>query len=266
MLVSATLLLSPLVLLQDETVRDFKRFYRRTKDSVERVELIRSLEGLDTPEVAEVLKKILADKEKVIADAALTVVTQLPSPEARAPYMEVLETKKPAEILAPVVRAAGAGGWQESREVLRPLLMHKDSSVRLWAAVAPGLLGDSWSMETLSIMVTEDVEPAVRVAAVDSLGVLGRGREERAARALVMALNDTALEVKTAACLALRQVRTTDAVAPLIRILSEEKGRILEQAHTHQCCQEYTPHCLLALLHLQSFEGLHQPLQLVCNF
>ncbi|HBF23139.1 MAG TPA: hypothetical protein DDW23_04910, partial [Planctomycetes bacterium] len=100
---------------------------------------------------------------------------------------------------------------------------------RLWAAVAPGLLGDSESMETLSIMVTEDVEPAVRVAAVDSLGVLGKGREGRAARALVMALNDTALEVKTAACLALRQVRTTEAVAPLIRILSEEKGRILEQ-------------------------------------
>ncbi len=229
MLASAAFLLLSLAPLQDETVQDFKRFYRRTKDPVEKVEIIHSLEGLDTPEVARVLQNLLADSDKAIADAALIVITRLPSPEARAPLLRVLEKGKPVEILAAVVRAAGAGKWHEYGEAIRPLLEHKDPTVRLWAAVAPGLLGDPATMEALSVMVVEDDETAVRVAAVDSLASLGLGREARAAPALVSALEDPTLEVKTAACLALKRVRTTDAVGPLIRILAEEKGRILEQ-------------------------------------
>ena len=212
----------------DETVRDFKRYFRKAQDTWERVEYIRSLEQIDDPGVAEVLLPLLDHDEPQVADAAFQVLAQLPSPAARSPFLPVLEKGKPPEQLAAIARAAGEGKWAEYPPLLRPHLEHKDDTVRLWTATSLGLLGDSEALAGLAALVTEDPNPLVRVAAVDALGRLGRGHEGIAGPPLVAALDDPELEVQVAACLALRGVRVKEAVEPLIRLLEEGEGRILE--------------------------------------
>ncbi|RMH01621.1 MAG: hypothetical protein D6702_11005 [Planctomycetota bacterium] len=216
---------------QDETIRDFKKFFRKAKDPAERAEHVHALEGIDDPGVAQVLLPVLTDDDPMVAAAALEVVAQLPSERARAPFAPVFEKGKPADVLPILVRAAGEGGWREFLEPIRELLGSRDDEIRLWATVAVGRLGDEASLPTLARLATEDKRTAVRVAAVDSLKTLGKGHEDVAGPALVAALDDAELSVQTAACLALRVVRVKEAIPVLIRLMEEAEGRIHEHLY-----------------------------------
>ena len=69
---------------QDDTVKDFKRFFRKEKDPTVRVELILSLGGIDDPGVASVLLPVLEDEDPAQAAAALRVISGLKEPAAAA--------------------------------------------------------------------------------------------------------------------------------------------------------------------------------------
>ena len=126
------LLAAPLLLQSDETVKDFKSIYRKEKDVLMKVELIHSLEGIDHPDVAKALVKVLVDDEPQLAAAALEVVTALPSAEARAPLYGVLEAGKPKDQVPVILRAAAEGGWEEFAPVVRPFLEAKDPAAKVW--------------------------------------------------------------------------------------------------------------------------------------
>lgn len=217
----------------DETVQDFKRYYRKFHETWERVEAVRALDGIDDPEVPRVLLKykVLRDPDPQVARAGFEVLVQLPSEKARAPLLAVLEDGKPADVLPPIVRAAGAGGWSEFLPLLRPFLEAGDDTLRLWTATALGQLGDEASLPALAGLATGDPNPLVRAAAVDALKALGKGHEDVAGPALVQALQDEALEVQTAAALALQVVRVKEAVPVLLDLWEEGEGRILEQVY-----------------------------------
>ena len=84
---------------QDDTIRDFKRYFKRSKDSRERVEFVHALETIDDPEVAKLLLPILSDKDMKVAQAARLVISRLPSPESRAPLYKTMEKgKKPHKV------------------------------------------------------------------------------------------------------------------------------------------------------------------------
>ncbi len=217
----------------DETVRDFKRYYRKFQDTWERVEAVRALDGIDDPAVPTVLLKykVLQDADPQVARAGFEVLVRLPSEAARAPLRAILEEGKPPAVLPVLVRAAGAGGWQEFQPLLLPLLEFRDDSLRLWTATALGQLGAEDALPALAGLATGDPNPLVRVAAVDALKTLGKGHEEVAGPALVQALQDDALEVQTAAALALQVVREKAAVPVLLDLWEHGEGRILEQVY-----------------------------------
>ena len=81
MLVVSLLLAAPLLIQGDETVKDFRKFYRKEKDVLNKIELIYSLEGIEAPDVAKALLPILSDEEPQLAKAALKVAIQLESEE-----------------------------------------------------------------------------------------------------------------------------------------------------------------------------------------
>lgn len=228
MLATALLLAAPMFLQTDETVREFKKFYRKEKDPLAKAELIYSLEDIDDPGVSSVLLKILTDKEPVLAQAAQSVITQLPSEKSRLPLREVLFEAKQSEYFAPILRAVADGKWKDFAEVTRPYLLDSDDTVRLWAVTAVGAIKDPPSLVQAGVMVVEDSHPLVRTAAVHAVVLLGRGREEVAGPPLVAALDDPNISVSTAACIGLRTIRTKLAIGPLIRLLEEGEGRILE--------------------------------------
>lgn len=223
-LAALSLLLCLLPAQQDDTVREFKRYFRKYKETWERVEAVLALEGIDEPAVARVLAPVLEDKDPDVARAAQRVLAQLGTVPARQPLMLILDEGKEHLQMAGILRAAGDGRWQEAVPFARELLQEKDDLLRLCAAEAVGLLGDAEADPDLDALVREDKNAMVRVAAVDALTRL---RSASAPAALTLALDDPELPVQTAACLGLRSVRTRDAIPALIRLLEGGKGRLV---------------------------------------
>jgi len=229
MLAAALLLAAPMFMQADETVKDFKRFYRKEKDPLNKIELIYSLEDIDDPGVAKVMIPILTDKNPELAQAALAVVTQLPSAAARQPLLNLLLEGKNTVLLPSILRAAADGHWSEFAEASRLYLVDRDDTVRLWAVTVAGSLRDELALEPSCKMVVEAPHSLVRAAAVETVVKLGKGKEEIAGPPLVAALNDKNISVSVAACVGLRTIRTKIAIDPLITILESGTGRILEQ-------------------------------------
>ena len=127
-------------------MKDFKRYFKKAKETVERVEFVRSLEKIDNPGVAKVLLPVLKDKEAAVAAAAIEVIGQLPSESAREPLLPIVEKGKPVEQLAPILRCASKAKWTEFLPLLRPHLEHKEDSVRIWAVRAVGSMADQESL------------------------------------------------------------------------------------------------------------------------
>jgi HEAT repeat protein len=230
-LLLAGAILAPAAAAQDpDTVKDFKRFYRKEKDPGVRVELILSLEGIEDPSVPGVLLPLLEDEDAAIASAALRVVTALKQQASRAPLLLVLEEGKPAGALSRIDRAAADGRWSEFAAPLRPYIVHEDDALRLWAVTALGAVRDAESLTPAAALATGDPNAMVRAAAVETVVALGKGRAEEAGPALVAALRDANSSVAIAACRGLRAVRTALAIGPLIEILEAgEAGRLLEE-------------------------------------
>jgi hypothetical protein len=176
----------------DPTVKDFKRYFKKAKETVERVEFVRSLEKIDDPGVAEVLIKVLQDKEPAVAAAAAEVIGQLPSATAREPLLPIVEKGKPAQQLAPILRCAAKGKWEEFLPLLNPL---------------------------------------VQVAAIESLVQMGQEQVEACLPPLLKALDDEETSVQVAGCLALRTLRHRDAIPPLINTWQEGSGLVLQHIY-----------------------------------
>jgi HEAT repeat protein len=229
LLLALTALAAPAA-AQEDTVKDFKRFYRKEKDPAVQVELILSLIGVEDPGVAPVLLPILTNPDPAQAAAALRVLSGLKELTSRAPLVPILEEGKPAEALPFIARAAGDGRWTEFAPYLRPSLASTDETLRLWTVTALGQLRDAEALAPACQIVTADPNPMVRAAAVETVIILGKGREAEAGPALVAALSDASLSVSVTACRGLRSVRSADAIEPLIVILERgEAGKLLEE-------------------------------------
>ncbi len=215
---------------QADTVKDFKRIFRKEKDPSVRVELILSLGGVEDPGVSLLLLPLLTEPDPAQAAAALKVLTGLKEPASRAALLPVLADGKPADALPAIARAAGDGRWPEFAAALRPHLASKDDAMRLWTVTALGQLADRESLAPSCALATGDANPMVRASAVETVIKLGKGQEEIAGPALVTALGDANLSVAVAACRGLRSVRSVGAIEPLIAILEKgEAGKLLEE-------------------------------------
>ncbi|MDP6964001.1 MAG: hypothetical protein QGF46_07540, partial [Planctomycetota bacterium] len=94
MLCSALLITSTLIFQSDEMVKDFKKFYKKEKDPAMKVELIYSLEGEESIEIAEVLMPILDDDQSDAVKAARQVLAGFTDHLNRVPMLEVVNKDK----------------------------------------------------------------------------------------------------------------------------------------------------------------------------
>ncbi len=211
----------------DPTVQDFKRYFRKAKDPVERVEFVFSLEGIDHPGVADVLLPVLKDKEPMVVEAVKKVLGKLPSAASRAPMLKIVEKGKPVLELDVILRSAAEGRWTEFLPLLRPHLGHDDAGVRLWAVTAVSNMEDGESLAQVVGIAGEDKNTLVRVAAIEGVVALGKGHEDLCVPALIAGLDDEASAVQIAACIGLRTLRHYDAIEPLLEVWEEGEGIVL---------------------------------------
>jgi hypothetical protein len=207
----------------DETIAYFKKYFKQYKDTPSRVEAVRSLEGLESPDVVEVLAPVLKVPEPDVVLATITVLSRLKQEPAQQAVFAALESSADESVRSGLLQAATIGKFKGGGETLAKLLTDKSWEVRrrvveaLCAAAQPGV-----DLQVVPSCV--DTEPAVRCAAFDGLGGLKSELVLAPARA---ALADPIWQVRVSAVGALKRVRHRDSIEPLIARMALEEGRLI---------------------------------------
>ena len=231
------LLLSTLVLVQphagatpialradEEIIKEFKKYFRKFKDTATRVEAIYSLEDADTPEVVMVLAPVLADKDSEVVDAAVKTLASFKArPTIDAVFFRLAKEKQESIRLG-LIRAIAEGGYSGDPEVLAGCLTDRSWLIRFRAIQALEARGGLNSIPAL-IELTGDKEPAVRCAALLALATM---REDRGIDLAIAALDDPVWQVRASAASSLYSMRALRSIDPLITQMETEQGRLLE--------------------------------------
>ncbi len=177
-----------------------------------RIAAMQLLARAQSPNLAALLARTVADREQEIVGASLALLGRLPERAAAIALIDALKHSRytPSRVatyldLFPLPLAAE----------LRPLLHHPESVVRYWAAV---LLSRHYvdGVEQDLAALTADPAPLVRKAAIASLADLGGSLVASAARPL---LKDDVWYVRAHAARALAEaggVDVAEEIAPLL--------------------------------------------------
>lgn len=208
----------------DEIVEEFKRYFKKYKDTESRVEAILSLEGVEAVGVVEVLVPVLRKGAPEEVRAAVRVLARFESEPPRAALLTELEETKKSTVRAGILRAIARSDYQGIAEPVRACLDDRDGDVRRRAVEALGASGESSAVEAI-VPLCEDPEVFVRCAALDALARLGSPAVLEPARAQ---LADESWRVRASAIAALGKVRDKGSIEPLIERLALEEGRLRE--------------------------------------
>jgi len=227
LLASCALMLTVLVgaaPVDDEIVKEFKRYFRKYKDTPTRVEAILALEGSEGSQVVDVLVPILKDPEAEVVEACMEILAGFESQSSSARIFEKLEKEKNETVRLGLLRAIAKGRYSGGNEVLQECLEDRAWEVRRRTLQ---VLGATGRVEQAPAIVPYclDKEAAVRGAALDALAELGSPLVHDAAH---VALADSSWQVRSGAISALGKVRRTESVDWLIERMQHEEGRLLE--------------------------------------
>lgn len=223
LLLLSVILGAPLAAQDLETVKDFQKFFRRYKETAERVEAILALEGIEHAKVVDVLVPVLKDKEPEVVDAAVRVLGQFHERSPVDQLLARLEKEKKEPLRVGILRALALGAYPNPGEPVVECLQDKSWDVRRRAVDVLASTGNAAHAEVLAPLCT-DKEAAVRGAAFDGLAALHSDLVRPLATA---ALDDAAWQVRASAIHALGSVRHRDSIPPLIARMRIEEGRLL---------------------------------------
>jgi len=218
--------LSLLLSADDETLQEFKKYFKRYTTSAERVEAVLALERIEDPGVVDVLAPLLGDEDPVVVDATRRVLSAFKSPEPVQRLVELLERSKKEPERVGILNVLQLGKYRTEGEVVPKCLSDRAWTVRR-AAVEVLVAGAAEGVVPLIRPLCADKEVAVRCAALDGLAALGTHEVRGPA---VVALADPAWQVRASAIAALGRVRHKDSIPPLLERLEHEEGRLKADA------------------------------------
>ncbi len=213
----------------EETIKDFKKYFRKVKEPASRVEAVLTLLGEESPKVVDVLIPILKDKEPDVARAAARVLASFKTKPPAERLVQRFESEKKEDVRVGMLRAMREGryaalGVPGMSEVIVEASGDKSWAVRRMAILVASAGGDKAMIPSL-VPFTEDEEPAVRCAALDALAEL------KAKEVLAPAhkhLTDESWQVRASAIAALGIVRDKSSIPVLVARLEIEEGRLVE--------------------------------------
>lgn len=217
-------LLGGLAQADDEIVKEFKKYFKKFKDTPSRVEAVMALEGAETRSVVSALLPVLKDDETEVVEAAVSVLGSFKQRPPIDSLLEALEEKKDEDVRTGILRAIGKGSYTGTKDALLACLPDKAWDVRRRAIQA---LSASGLKETAPDVapLCDDKEVAVRCAALEALGNMG---SELVIEPGIAALSSEAWQVRASAIGALGQVRDKRSIGPLITAMENEEGRLIE--------------------------------------
>ena len=206
----------------DETVRDFRKFYREAKTTAERVEFVLSLEKIESPSVIDALVPILKSDEPDVVRAAIRVLAGFKTVEPVDALIKTAESDKNEAVRLGILQAITLGKYKNATPALVAMLPDKSWDVRRRAIEALGALKDPAQAAVIAPLCG-DAEPAVRGAAFDALAGM---KSELVVAPAIASLGDKVWQVRASAIAALSQVRRQESIEPLINRLAVEEGRL----------------------------------------
>jgi HEAT repeat protein len=182
-------------------------------------------------EIAVLLKDGVTHKEEAVVAAAIDAVAHAAEhqPEMCGPVLLKMLASGNADIrtsaIEGIVRARPEGAIRELVERLD----HDDFKTRTDAVWALAQLGDlPPEAEAKFIAMTNDDRPSVRLHATDALKWYPRS--EAALKALLARFDDELWSVRSAAVATALLLRRAEALAPLVKLVQAEKGRVRDDA------------------------------------
>ncbi len=210
----------------DDTVKDFRKLFKKFEDSATRVEVIMALSGIEDPEVVDALAPVLADEDTQVVRAAVRVLSGFKQPAAReAVGMRFLSESKRAVRIG-LLRAIETGGYAQGEEVEEALfesLEDKDWELRMRAGATLAALLPQERLGQLLPLVT-DPEPAVRSELIDALA---KRRFAALLDSALLAFEDPVWQVRSSAIAATARVREKRSIPLLIAQMEKEEGRLI---------------------------------------
>ena len=208
----------------DEIVKEFRKYFRKFKDTPTRVEAVMALQGTESEGVVTVLIPVLADPEPEVVRAAIEVLGTFASrPPVEAIFLRLAEEKR-EPVRVGLLRAIARGGYAGPPEPLLDCLGDKAWDVRRRAIQALAARAEAGAAPAIALLC-EDKEGAVRCAAMEGLAAL---KSPLCIDPAIAALADGVWQVRVSAVLALRNVRHKRSIGPLIDRMEVEEGRLIE--------------------------------------
>ncbi len=207
----------------DEIVKEFKKYFRKFKDTPTRVEAVLSLLGTESPGVVDVLVPVLKDRDGEVAAAAVRVLGSFQTRPPIDHMLEELVSQSNERIQAGLLGAIRAGAYPGCQEAVAPLL--ESPSWELRRAAIQSLVGAGEEGVASRIAPScADGEVAVRCEAIDGLAHLG---SELVLAPALENLGHEAWQVRASCIAALGRVRHRDSIEPLIERMAVEEGRLV---------------------------------------
>jgi uncharacterized protein YeaO (DUF488 family) len=206
----------------DEIIKEFRKYFKKYKDTPSRVEAVLSLGDSESAEVVAVLLPVLKDKEPELVDAAVSVLASFASRPPVDELLRQLESEKQELLRVGILRALAEGQYAHSGAEVQACLEDKSWDVRRRAAQALAATGQTEFGASI-LPLARDREPAVRCAALDGLTLLD---DVTVLPPAIELLGDDSWQVRASAIAALGRVRHKSSVAPLIARLEVEEGRL----------------------------------------
>lgn len=208
----------------DEILVEFRRYFRKYKDTPTRIEAVLALQGCELPATVPVLMPLFEQAEPEVGLAAARVLAHF---KTRPPVEQILlelAGSSSAKVKLGLLRALALGRYPETRNGLLPLLEDSNWEVRMRTIQALVAAGDPAVADALLARCAEG-EVAVRCAALEGLAELGS--------ALVLApartdLDHDSWQVRASAIAALGRVRSLESIGPLITRMAREEGRLAD--------------------------------------
>lgn len=205
----------------NETIKNFKKYYRTYKETPLRVEAVLSLEGMEDPLVVDTLVPILKDAEKEVVYACIRILAGFKERPPVDAMLAVLKGEKSETIRTVILRALAEGKYKDCGPAITPCLTDKSSwDVRRRALQALAVQNDP-ALAPLIAPLCDDPELAVKCEAMEALAAL---KSELVVPKAIVAINDPDVRARTSALKALALVRHKDSVDALVKRLAVEQG------------------------------------------
>jgi HEAT repeat protein len=208
----------------DEILTEFRRYFRKYKDTPTRVEAVLALEGCERPEVVDELAPLFELAEPEVGLAVTRVLARFKTRPPVERMLAALAASPSPQVKVGLLRAFTQAHYADTLSGLLPLLADGAWDVRRRAIQALTALGDLSVAEAIAARCGES-EVGVRCAALEGLAELRSPLVLAAARA---DLEHGSWQVRASAISALARVRHVDSIGPLIERMAEEEGRLIE--------------------------------------